>query len=427
MGFPLRVIRSAVRIFSLLVTLSLSVIGAAQSAIPERVLLNSHEDLSRNAVVSWRTEATVEKSLGQISVASADPRFVKTAREVVGTSQTVVLSNGNKAQYHRVRFEGLTPGTAYSYRVGDGKTWSEWIDFRTAQAVSEAEKVQPFSFIYFGDAQNDVKSLWSRAIRNSYRELPKTDLLVHAGDLINVANNDNEWADWFYAGSFIHGSIPCLAVPGNHEYAKVGDARAISTFWKPQFAQPSNGLAGLEGSNFAINYQGALFIALNSNERIEEQTKWLESTLSKSKARWIFATFHHPVYSTAKNRDNPEIRKQWQPLFQKYNVALVLQGHDHTYGRFNVPTGLTAQDKGSGTVYVVSVSGPKMYELGETAEKDMDKVANWTQLFQIIRVTHDKVRFEAYKITGELFDAFELTKNRNGSNRFVKVKVPSSR
>jgi len=377
-------------------------------------------------VVSWRTESPTEKALGQISVASSDPRFVKTAREVVGSSETVLLSNGNKAFYHRVSFQGLTPGTSYSYRVGDGKTWSEWIDFRTSKAVDDSQRVEPFSFIYFGDAQNDVKSLWSRAIRNSYRELPKADLLLHAGDLINIGNNDLEWAEWFYAGSFIHGSIPCLAVPGNHEYPKVGESRVLSTFWKPQFAQPANGLPGLEASNFVITYQGALFIALNSNERIEEQAKWLESTLKKSKARWIFATFHHPVYSTAKNRDNPEIRKHWQPLFQKYNVALVLQGHDHTYGRFNVPTGLTAQDKGSGTVYVVSVSGPKMYELGETAEKDMDKVANWTQLFQIIRVSHDKVRFEAYKITGELFDAFELTKNRNGSNRFVKVKLPNA-
>ena len=46
--------------------------------------------------------------------------------------------------------------------------WSEWVHARTA-----SDKPEPFSFIYFGDAQNDVKSLWSRVIRGAYSDAPK--------------------------------------------------------------------------------------------------------------------------------------------------------------------------------------------------------------------------------------------------------------
>ena len=78
----------------------------------------------------------------------------------------------------------------------------------------------PFSFIYFGDAQNDLKSRWSRTIRGAYSKMPKADFLLHAGDLVNRANNDHEWGEWFYAGGWIYGMMPSFATPGNHEYAR---------------------------------------------------------------------------------------------------------------------------------------------------------------------------------------------------------------
>lgn len=411
-------------IFLVLLTALLGGAALAQSAAtaePTRILLTMSADPARAAVVTWRTEAAPLQAVGQIAVASADPRFVKSAQSTPAVSQAVALAEGKQANYHTVRFGGLTPDTEYAYRVGDGKEWSEWIHFRTAKA-----QPAPFSFIYFGDAQNDLKSLWSRTIRRAFREEPFAHFMLHAGDLVDRGNSDTEWAEWFYAGGWIHGQIPTVATPGNHEYPRDPQdtkIRRLSDLWKPQFAFPENGLPGLERTNYWFDYQGARIVSLNSNERIAEQAKWLDDILARNPQKWTFVTFHHPVYSTAQGRDNPEIRRLWQPIFQKHNVAIVLQGHDHTYGRQNVPTGLAGRDESSGTVYVVSVSGPKMYRLGEETAKTMSRRAEYSQLFQIVRVRPEKVRFEAYLVTGELYDAFELTKNRDGSNRFVKVAV----
>jgi hypothetical protein len=389
--------------------------------VPTRILLTVTADPSSSATVTWRTEQLPTAAQGQIALASPDPRFVKTAVDVAAVTTPLNVGADRNAYYNTVRFTGLAPDTRYAYRVGGGKDWSEWVHFRTAKATPSE-----FSFIYFGDAQNDVKSLWSRVIRQAYSSAPNAAFILHAGDLIDEATIDEEWKDWFYAGGWVHASVPCLATPGNHEYDEVGDKKTLSTFWKPQYANPENGPAGLERSAYYIDYQGARIVSLNSNERIAEQAAWLDRVLAANPNRWAIVTFHHPIYSTALGRNNPEVRQQWQPILQKHNVALVLQGHDHTYGRTNVPTGATQQDPRSGTMYVVSVSGPKMYRLGPETAATMPRRAEYTQLYQIVHVSPQRIRFEAFTATGEPYDVFEITKNRNGTNRITEGKVKTA-
>ncbi|MEO0332410.1 MAG: metallophosphoesterase, partial [Bacteroidota bacterium] len=85
--------------------------------------------------------------------------------------------------------------------------------------------------------------------------------------------------------------------------------------------------------------------------------------------------------------------------------------------------GLNTRDQ-TGTVYVVSVSGGKMYQLREGWEylgAQHDRAAENTQLFQVIDVNADTLTYQAYTATGELYDAFDLIKSSDGGpNRFVE-------
>ena len=77
------------------------------------------------------------------------------------------------------------------------------------------------------------------------------------------------------------------------------------------------------------------------------------------------------------------------------------------------------------TVYVVSVSGGKMYKVKpgwEDYEALRDRVGNNKQLFQVISVDGNKLSYKSYTATGELFDAFDLIKNKNGLNSFIERK-----
>jgi 3',5'-cyclic AMP phosphodiesterase CpdA len=406
------------------------------SPLPDRIILTWCDDPARTQAVTWRTDPTVTEAFAQIAPATDGPEFVKTAEQV--TAQTVFLTSDlGEAAYHVVRFQNLTPKTTYAYRVGDGENWSEWFQFRTA-----SDRPEPFRFVYFGDAQNEVRSLWSRVIREAILDAPDTRFLLHAGDLINRAENDAEWGEWFQAGGWANAMIPNIVTPGNHEYVKgTPPAEAsLSKHWRPQFTLPENGpseLAEHHGETaYWIDYQGVRIISLNSNVRQAEQVPWLEKVLRDNPCRWTIVTFHHPLYSAAKRRDNEALRNLWQPVFDEFRVDLVLQGHDHTYARTglvqgsqlvgteNEPVGATAVSA-AGTVYVVSVSGPKMYDLARPKRAEFQRVAEDTQLFQIITIDGDELRYRACTATGRPYDGFTLKKRDGRPNELVEEVPPT--
>ncbi|GAB4033313.1 purple acid phosphatase family protein [Spirosoma gilvum] len=388
------------------------------TAYPDRVILGWQANPATSQSVNWRTDSTVTQAIGAIAEADPSPDFVTKAVTVEAIAERVVL-DGKAVLYHSVHFTNLKPDTKYTYRVGDKMHWTEWFQFKTAK-----DQPAPFSFLYFGDAQNDIRSLWSRAIRGAYSTLPTVSLMIHAGDLITTSNADWQWAEWFEAGGWINGMIPTLATPGNHEYFKDEQgAYRVSRHWRPSFVLPQNGPKGLEETAYFFDYQGVRFISLNSQAALLDsavmttQANWLVQVLSSNPNRWTIVTHHHPIYSTKQGRDNDEWRERMEPIYKKYGVDLVLQGHDHTYGRgLNMPLGKSRKHP-DGPIYVVSVSGPKMYDIG--LQNWMDRAASNTQLYQTISIDGAKLSYQSYTVTGEKYDSFDLLKDSKGKNTLV--------
>ena len=396
------------------------------TTLADRIVLTHEADPSNSQSVTWRTDATVKTAQAQIAKSAGGPGFKANSSTVLATRNVTQTSSlGSEAVFHTVRFTGLEPKTQYLYRLGDGTNWSEWFEFETAAAARE-----PYSFVYYGDAQNDIQEHWSRLVRKSYMDAPEAKLFVHAGDLVNTSNNDGEWGEWFKSAGFMNGMKPSIAVPGNHEYS----GTTLAPYWRTQFAFPNNGptqgtpavIDALKGTVFYTDYQGVRFIALNSNvsavasdlrpEFLEIQRAWLESVLQNNPNKWTVATFHHPMFSTAEGRNNPSQRASWLPMFEKYGVDMVLQGHDHSYGRGNMAEGTTTQTGTS--IYVVSVSGPKMYEANDLNWTSNGAIAKKigmnTQLFQVISVEGETMKYKSKDATGKLYDDFTITKPATG-------------
>ena len=391
----------------------------APTPLPDRVVLTWSADPRTSIDVTWRTDTNVRDPLVEFAPASSlvgnlRSGNVEHAKRVEGSHHAFTSDLGT-CNMHTAQLRKLKPGTMYAYRVGDGEHWSEWFQFRTADDSDEG-----FTFVYFGDAQNAIRSMWSRVIREANQHAPRAAFMLHAGDLVNSANSDAEWGEWFGAGGWLNGMIPVVATPGNHEYSD-----GLSKHWRTQFSFPMNGPSGLEETVYWFDYQGARIVSLNSNEDIHRQVDWLAAALSdESRPKWTVVTFHHPVFSAAKDRDNPKLRAAWRPVFEEFGVDLVLQGHDHAYNRTgiggptnsdNVPEGVRRKD--SNTVYVVSVSGPKMYDLQK--HWDVTRVASGVQLFQVIKVCPEKIDYEARLATGELYDAFTLKRGVDGKNKLT--------
>jgi hypothetical protein len=510
------------------------------------MVLSWADDPASTLSVTWRTDSTVTDAKAQIAPARAAPSFYTAARTVDATTQTLpdTAADGQPttAKYHAVTFEDLEADSLYAYRVGDGEHWSEWVHAETAAAEPE-----PFSFLYVGDAQNNVRSHWSRLIRQAYADAPDVSFAIHAGDLVNNAHRNLEWGHWNAAGGFIQSMVPTLAVPGNHEYGGVRRWRARDTFdvevtasgtemtgtiiepdgnpepleatsddaspdaaaypagtwdynvdngeyvgtlrieqgspeytatmvsedgteiplrdvsvdgttltgtflmevekesaetlsvhWRPQFELPRNGPEGLKETVYYVDHQGMRLIGLNSEPATVDadvratQTEWLRSVLNEAandpEIRWTVAAFHHPLFSSGEGRSNEALREAWRPLFDKYNVDLVLQGHDHTYARGrseNLEQGVNTRSPTGGTVYVNSVSGAKMYEVKPDRWSDfegieMERGGENTQLYQVVRVRQDTLQYRSYTATGAPYDAFDLVRQDDGPSTMIE-------
>jgi acid phosphatase type 7 len=379
--------------------------------VPQRMVLNLTASPSSSMAVTWRTGGEVRNPTVQVAEAGDWTGFQKSAVSTNASSEKVELDTRAVVYSHSSIISRLKSNTMYAYRVGGDSTWSEWNQFTTAK-----DEPAPFDFVFLGDPQYEVKSLVSRVFRSAFMKAPNAKFWLLTGDLLDLPQYDRFWEEWFSATGFIHSVMPCIIAPGSHEYAlKTGSTVQWDVFsptWKAHFTFPQNGPKGLEGRAYFVDYQGVRFIVLDAQYAREEQSKWLAGVLANNPNKWTVAAFHEPVFSIAKGRDEHNTRNAFMPLIDKYSVDLVLTGHDHGYARSKkLRDRKIVGDGDRGTVYVVSVCGPKGYEHNPNYDKLMEKTGTQHQLFQVISIDGGKLVYKSYTVTGTLYDSFELQKD----------------
>ncbi|GHD29205.1 phosphoesterase [Nocardiopsis kunsanensis] len=391
---------------------------------PDRLLLSPTADPATSQTVTWRTPTSTTADL-QIT-----PHH--TTEQVTTVSAT---STGQAhGTFHTATATDLEPDTAYRYRVSDntGRT-SPWHTFTTA-----TPEPRPFTFLSFGDLQTHITEGAGPVVEAALAAEPDADLAVHAGDLVDDANNENQWEQWYEVFGDSTATMNHLTTPGNHEYTLL----RLSQYWPLQFPGPDNG-PDTGGTDLAAtlghtDHQGVRFITLNSNYReaapltphqwLHQQAQWLEHTLETNPHPWTVVTFHHPLFSNLPDRDKAPLRRAWLPILEEHDVDLVLQGHDHSYSRGNLTRHRTDdQDVHTGPVYAVTVTGPKMYEA--TTENWTDNNAEArvqqanTQTFQSVHVDRGTLSYTARTASGQTVDAFTITKDPQGGNKRVTDQV----
>ena len=417
-------------------------------APPSRLVLTPTDSPENSQSFTWLA-ASPDAATGVVEI---KPAAGGTVRTVKAYSQGTYLST--TIPHFSATATGLKAATKYSYRVGNGQSFSEWHEFTTANP-----NATDFTYLYYGDAQIGLDTTWPEVVRQAEAKAPHSIGSVHAGDLIDTGSNDTQWKNWFKGMETSAATTNVMAAPGNHEYS--GDK--LMEAWKAHFEYPLNqpntstiGDLALKAqgttdaakqyaayfehwSKFAAetvyftDYQGVRFITVNatrdttflkpdnlpactSTEEVpcpsqnvaalwtEFQAEWLDHVLEESDQKWNVVTFHQPVYSTSAGRDEKVLRDLWVPIFEKHNIDLVQMGHDHTYARgYNNADATETAGITTGPVYVVSNSGAKHYNL-ETDEKNVWTNNGATQVkraqglttYQVIDVTANTMTYRSY-------------------------------
>ncbi len=367
---------------------------------PDQVVLTWSDDPKTTQTVQWRTNPKITEGIVQYKAASGSDAM--TADAVQTILEDTTLANDPVNHRFTATLSNLNPGTAYTYRVGYGDTWSDWAEFTTAPA-----KTAPFKFVYMGDAQNGLDT-WGVLLDKAFTEETDAAFYIMAGDLVNRGIQRDDWDSFFHNSKDHYDNIQLVPAIGNHE--DQGDNGPW--MYLDIFDLPKNGPETITKERaYSFEYSNALFVVLDTNTSVKDQTAWLEDQLANTNATWKFVIYHHPAYSSAPGRNNAAVRKYWTPLFDKYKVDLALQGHDHAYLRtYPMYDGKPVDSANEGTIYIVSVSGTKFYKQGEFeyTEFGMTNVATYQALD--IQIDGDSLTYKSYDVEGAVRDEFVIKK-----------------
>ena len=200
-------------------------------------------------------------------------------------------------------------------------------------------------------------------------------------------------------------TLPIVAIPGNHEYLK-GVVKTLPEKWKSIFPNPQNGPARFLGTTYFVDFPHLRLIAIDTDglHRMSDYTQvafWLKKTLREAGDKFTIVMMHHPVYSTAKGRQNPLM---WLTFYGAMREAdVVFSGHDHNYARRTEEYKERFWKKEEPTVFIATNASNKKYPIRENTKYDSS--FSGEPIYEYIQVTPSALYIHTYKIlSGELLD-----------------------
>jgi predicted MPP superfamily phosphohydrolase len=159
------------------------------------------------------------------------------------------------------------------------------------------------------------------------------------------------------------------------------------------------------------------FFAFESSYPVPEQIKWLEEELKKSTSKWKIVFFHHPLYSSGgRHGSDVRLREVLEPLFVRYNVSVVLQGHDHFYERVKPQKGIT---------YFVIGAGGKLRDGDIDARSGITAKGYDADLsFMAAEIIDDQMYFNVISRDGGIVDSGVLTRRIEAQTTPAPAPVP---
>jgi len=299
------------------------------------------------------------------------------------------LESGDDHQ-HRQTIPGLTPGELYHYKILIGERVLEG-SFRAAPAGD----VPDVSFLAYGDTRSDVvaHNAVCAAIVEAYQSDPNLQtFILHAGDWINNGDLEGDWDNQYFArvstaALEMQAHVPVQGCMGNHEQSGV----LFQKYWPYPFR---------DGRYWSFDYGPAHIVVLDQYDPAgtnSVQLAWLEDDLALTTKPWRIVLFHEPGWGAGPHGPNKVVQEQMQPLFEKYDVAFVITGHNHNYARCEV----------NGVQHVtVGGGGAPLYEPDRTAPHLV--TAEMASHFCTVRIVGDTLTLEAYRLDGSLMDSFTL-------------------
>lgn len=361
-------------------------VAAAEAAFVKQPYLQSLTDST--VIVRWET-STAQAGMVRYGLSATGNRKV---------------SHPDSTVDHELALTGLQRDTLYYYRVISGSDTSPEATFHSNVSGS-----RPFRFLVYGDNRSDPVA--HQGVVDRMLASPTANLALNVGDL-TYRGAGSDYRTFFDVERELMRRLPVYPTLGNHDDRNMAN-------WFRFFALPNNECW------YTVRYGNSAFHCLDNYTNYRpgsSQYDWLVSELladsADSSIRHIFVWFHEPPYTTsASHKGNANVRKYLCPLFERFRVAMVFQGHVHAYEHSLV----------NGVHYITSGAGGAPLHRRWNAAQPWTVYREATYQTVVVDVDGDTIRSVGIRPDGTEFDMLLLIRGAPGSNAEEAVPTPAPR
>jgi len=405
---------------------------------------STYADPHTSVSFTWETPTASHAAKVKLGTAPDTLGDLHTGYTWTTPKPTIGLSSANPKFMHEVHVCGLQPGTTYYYQVGGGpsgsETWSATQQFTTVPATGT------ITVGIQGDARDQV-STWQTVQERMLSAGVSMQLVV--GDIVDIGTLEDLWTQWLDAiwkdpndsAKFLTlGQQLLVPIAGNHEneaaqfygnWSIPGDSEQYASFdvGNTHFVMVDDEFAQLQ-TDYTQAPASTILAWLDADLKAANQ--------NRANVPFIVAMNHRGLFSTSNHSTDGDVlaaRGQLAPIFDKYAVDVVFNGHDHEYERSKpVKAGSPATGdpvvgsvdgssnpvSGTGTTYVICAgAGAEPYSTGEITksyslkQQGFGGSTKYIGTYSILTMSANTLQVDAYGLvssgTDDKIDSFTLT------------------
>lgn len=236
----------------------------------------------------------------------------------------------------RVDITGIKENTDYFYQWYTGNDWSDAYEYQSKS--SDSYKMMVIGDIQIGgqtdsaEKQSEDGLTWNNVLAEAISKNPDISFLLSPGDNTSTGKGDSEWQTLLMPS--LTRNIPLALAIGNHD--KKGMKYDYFTHMPNEFYGEL--FTGLD-RDFYFRYGDTLYLVFDATSpSATDHMAMAKKAVEENKdAKWRIAVMHQALFGPAYGSIDPEtgilLNAVFTPIFDTYDVDLVLTGHSHLQGR----------------------------------------------------------------------------------------------
>lgn len=299
------------------------------------------QDNSISRTIMWQSDNSEADAVIEYRLEGAEKS------QTIGATDKAFTDDGSTTYIHEATLTGLTPNTKYEYRVGYGTDRrSDWYRLETAGA-------SVYDVLIYPDSQSGDYSQWEEIVKSSALRNPRTALYISMGDLVDNGEHAYQWRTWLNSIKPLSANVPLATTLGNHEMYTLDWKMREPYAYLNYFAVPPNGNEIFNRRYYSYDFGDVHYVVLDtmlyeSNHEdnhdthhpdlYDVQVQWLRQDLTANTKKWTVVLMHRDPFQYAFDRPGAsrdvgfnEEGVLFMPIFDEFNVDLVLSAHLHSY------------------------------------------------------------------------------------------------